>query len=165
MSLRGGVRCIFVYVYFPHLLRGFPHILTCTCNYILWPLVSRKYNLSISNRRHGGVQVDEARLKAHGRDRPRLQVRFCFFSSYYILLLIVWSFSVISKEFCMLTWQEMCSVHRVCIGWGRPVSRIPVGIRIHSLPIRQKVCLHGCQFTKELDQHKQKTTLCTITSL
>jgi hypothetical protein len=33
-----GVRCIFTYVYFPHLLGGFLHILTCRCNYMLWPL-------------------------------------------------------------------------------------------------------------------------------
>jgi hypothetical protein len=32
------VRCIFVHVYFPHLLGGFLHNLTCTCNYMLWPL-------------------------------------------------------------------------------------------------------------------------------
>jgi hypothetical protein len=43
------VRCIFVYVYFPHLLGGFLHILTCTCNYMLWPLALREYNLSIPN--------------------------------------------------------------------------------------------------------------------
>jgi hypothetical protein len=49
MSLRRDVRCIFVYVYFPHLLGGFLHILTCTCNYILWPLALREYNLSIPN--------------------------------------------------------------------------------------------------------------------
>jgi hypothetical protein len=49
MSLREGVRCIFVYVYFPHLLGGFLHILTCTCNYMLWPLALREYNLSIPN--------------------------------------------------------------------------------------------------------------------
>jgi hypothetical protein len=52
MSLRGGVRCIFVYVYFPHLLGGFLHIHTCTCNYMLWPLAPRKYNLSIPNSEH-----------------------------------------------------------------------------------------------------------------
>jgi hypothetical protein len=51
MSLRGGVRCIFVYVYFPHLLGGFLHILTYTCNYMLWPLAPREYNLSIPNRK------------------------------------------------------------------------------------------------------------------
>jgi hypothetical protein len=44
-----SVRCIFVYVYFPHLLGGFLHILTCTCNYMLWPLALREYNLSIPN--------------------------------------------------------------------------------------------------------------------
>jgi hypothetical protein len=49
MSLRGGVRCIFVYVYFPHLLGDFLHILTCTCNYMLWPLAPWEYNLSIPN--------------------------------------------------------------------------------------------------------------------
>jgi hypothetical protein len=38
------VRCIFVYVYFPHLLGGFLHIHTCTCNYMLWPLAPREYN-------------------------------------------------------------------------------------------------------------------------
>jgi hypothetical protein len=43
------VRCIFVYEYFPHLLGGFLHILTCTCNYMLWPLAPREYNLSIPN--------------------------------------------------------------------------------------------------------------------
>jgi hypothetical protein len=43
------VRCIFVYVYFPHLLGGFLHILTCTCNYMLWPLTPWEYNLSIPN--------------------------------------------------------------------------------------------------------------------
>jgi hypothetical protein len=43
------VRCIFVYVYFPHLLGGFLHILTCICNYMLWPLAPREYNLSIPN--------------------------------------------------------------------------------------------------------------------
>jgi hypothetical protein len=43
------VRCIFVYVYFPHLLGGFLHILTYTCNYMLWPLAPREYNLSIPN--------------------------------------------------------------------------------------------------------------------
>jgi hypothetical protein len=32
------VRCIFVYVYFSYLLRGFLHILTCTYTYMLWPL-------------------------------------------------------------------------------------------------------------------------------
>jgi hypothetical protein len=44
-----GVRCIFVHVYFPHLLGGFLHILTWTCNYMLWPLAPREYNLSIPN--------------------------------------------------------------------------------------------------------------------
>jgi hypothetical protein len=44
-----SVRCIFVHVYFPHLLGGFLHILTCTCNYMLWPLAPREYNLSIPN--------------------------------------------------------------------------------------------------------------------
>jgi hypothetical protein len=43
------VRCIFVHVYFPHLLGGFLHILTCTCNYMLWPLALREYNKSIPN--------------------------------------------------------------------------------------------------------------------
>jgi hypothetical protein len=43
------VRCIFVYVYFPHLLGGFLHILTYTCNYMLWHLALREYNLSIPN--------------------------------------------------------------------------------------------------------------------
>jgi hypothetical protein len=32
-----SVRCIFVYVYFLHLLGGFLHIITCICNYMLWP--------------------------------------------------------------------------------------------------------------------------------
>jgi hypothetical protein len=49
MSLRGSVRCIFVYMYFPHLLGRFLHILTCTYNYMLWPLAPREYNLSIPN--------------------------------------------------------------------------------------------------------------------
>jgi hypothetical protein len=44
-----SVRCIFIYVYFLHLLGGFLHILTCTCNYMLWPLAPREYNLSIPN--------------------------------------------------------------------------------------------------------------------
>jgi hypothetical protein len=44
-----SVRYIFVHVYFPHLLGGFLHILTCTCNYMLWPLAPREYNLSIPN--------------------------------------------------------------------------------------------------------------------
>jgi hypothetical protein len=34
---------------FSHLLGGFLHILTCTCNYMLWPLALREYNLSIPN--------------------------------------------------------------------------------------------------------------------
>jgi hypothetical protein len=51
------VRCIFVHVYFPHLLGGFLHILTCTCNYMLWPLALREYNLSIPN------MVSEPRVK------------------------------------------------------------------------------------------------------
>jgi hypothetical protein len=48
-ELEKAVRCIFVYVYFPHLLWGFLHILTCTCNYMLWPLAPREYILSIPN--------------------------------------------------------------------------------------------------------------------
>jgi hypothetical protein len=48
-EFEGGVRCIFVHVYFPHLLGGFLHILTCTCNYMLRPLALREYNLSIPN--------------------------------------------------------------------------------------------------------------------
>jgi hypothetical protein len=43
---------MFVYLYMcisPHLLGGFLHILTYTCNYMLWPLAPRKYNLSIPN--------------------------------------------------------------------------------------------------------------------
>jgi hypothetical protein len=43
------VRCIFVHLYFLHLLGGFLHILTCTCNYMLWPLALREYNSSIPN--------------------------------------------------------------------------------------------------------------------
>jgi hypothetical protein len=34
---------------FSHLLGSFLHILTCTCNYMLWPLALREYNLSIPN--------------------------------------------------------------------------------------------------------------------
>jgi hypothetical protein len=59
MSLRGGVRCIFVYVYFPHLLGGFLHIITCTCNYMLWPLAPREYNLSIPNKEDHICPEDE----------------------------------------------------------------------------------------------------------
>jgi hypothetical protein len=41
-----------MYIYicvFPHLLGGFLHIITYTCNYMLWPLAPREYNLSIPN--------------------------------------------------------------------------------------------------------------------
>jgi hypothetical protein len=41
-----------MYIYicvFPHLLGGFLHIIICTCNYMLWPLAPREYNLSIPN--------------------------------------------------------------------------------------------------------------------
>jgi hypothetical protein len=38
--------CTFV---FSPPVRGFLHILTCTCNYMLWPLALREYNLSIPN--------------------------------------------------------------------------------------------------------------------
>jgi hypothetical protein len=41
-----------MYIYicvFLHLLGDFLYIITCTCNYILWPLAPREYNLSIPN--------------------------------------------------------------------------------------------------------------------
>jgi hypothetical protein len=49
LAIQKSVRCIFIYVYFPRLLGGFLHILTYTCNYMLWPLAPREYNLSIHN--------------------------------------------------------------------------------------------------------------------
>jgi hypothetical protein len=40
-------------------------------------------------RRHGGVQVDEAWREAHGRDRPRLQVRICYVCLFMNFLLLL----------------------------------------------------------------------------
>jgi hypothetical protein len=40
-----GVRCIYLYIVFPHLLGGFPAYLhTCTCTIYMWPLAPMEYN-------------------------------------------------------------------------------------------------------------------------